>query len=183
MAYDQGHYQAPQRPYTGRAAQPPSQAYGQPSYQLAAQGYSPEGSYDQYAQGDYGYDDYAYTRDYDVQYQQPVNGGGRRGGSRGLYPHQNQGYPPQQEYYSNGGGRGRGQDPWMQDVSGGRGGGAPYPRPQTSDSARGEFDNRSGGGGRGYPTGNGGPSMGRGGRPGPLDRSASSDPGRKYIPF
>jgi hypothetical protein len=185
MAYDQGYYQAPQRHYTGRAAQPPSQAFGQPSYQPAAQGYLPEGPYDQYAQNDYGYDDdgngNAYTQNHDVQYQQPMNGGGGRGGSHGPYPQQNQGYPSQQEYYGSGGGRG--QDPWMQNISSGRGGGAPYPRPQMSDSIRGGFDNRSGGGGRGYPTGNGGTSMRRGGRPGPLDRSASSDPGSKYLPF
>jgi hypothetical protein len=50
-------------------------------------------------------------------------------------------------------------------------------RPPTADGMRGGYDQRGGGPGRGYP--NGGP-VGRGGRPGPPERSATSDPGSKY---
>ncbi|KAE9380079.1 hypothetical protein N431DRAFT_324302 [Stipitochalara longipes BDJ] len=166
MAYDQGYYQQPQRPYNGRAAQRPGppQGYAQPP---PPQQYPPQ-QYDQYPQQDgYGYDDYngGYAQDYDGGYQD-MNGGGRGNG----YPPPNQNYPPQQEYYGNDRGGGG-----MPPRGGGRGG--PMQRPPTADSARGGYDPRGGGQGRGYPP-NGGP-VGRGGRPAPLDRSASSDPGAR----
>ena len=58
----------------------------------------------------------------------------------------------------------------------GRGGGANYGRPPTADG-------RGGGGGRGYPNGNGAPMNSSGGRPPPLGRSGNSDPGSKYFRF
>lgn len=156
MAYDQGYYQQPQRPYNGAAARRPGppQGYAQPPPQQ----YPPQ-QYDQYPQDGYGYDDYngGYAQDYDGGYQD-MNGGGRGNG----YPPPNQNYPPQQEYYGN-------------DRGGGRGG--PMQRPPTANGARGGYDQRGGGQGRGYPP-NGGP-VGRGGRPAPLERSASSDPGSR----
>ncbi|KAF4628373.1 hypothetical protein G7Y89_g9778 [Cudoniella acicularis] len=170
MAYDQNYYQPPQRPYNGRAAQRPGppQAYNQAPQQQ----YPPQQQYDEYGQDGYGYDEGyndGYAQEYDDGYQQAMNGGGRGNG----YPPQNQNYPPQQqqppqqEYYGNDrGGR-------MPPRGGGRG--APMQRPPTADGQRGGY----GGPGRGYP--NGGP-QGRGGRPAPLDRSASSDPGPHAAP-
>jgi hypothetical protein len=169
MAYDQGYYQAPQRPYNGRAAQPPAQAYGQGP---PPQQYPPQGQYDPYGQDDYGHNDYGndYGQGYDDQYQQPGYGGGV--GSRRPQPPQNQGYRTQQGYYDNGGARGGG-DPRSQ-RSAARGGGANYGRPPTADS-------RGGGGGRG--NGNGAPMNGGGGRPPPLVRPGNSDPGCEYLRF
>ncbi|KAH8654599.1 hypothetical protein BGZ60DRAFT_435723 [Tricladium varicosporioides] len=171
MAYDQNYYQPPQRPYNGRAAQRPGPPQG---YDQAPQRqqYPPQQQYDQYPQDGYGYDDgynNGYTQDYDG-YQQDMNGGGRGNG----YPPQNQNYPPQQgppqqEYYGNDrGGR-------MPPRGGGRG--PPMQRPPTADGQRGGY----GGQGRGYPP-NGAPGPGRGGRPAPLDRSVSSDPGPHGAP-
>jgi hypothetical protein len=167
MAYDQGYYQAPQRPYNGRAAQPPAQAYGQAP---PPQQYPPQGQYDQYAQDDYGRNDYGngYGQGYDDQYQQS----GYVGGAGPRRPHPPQNHPPQQGYYDNGGPKGGG-DPRSQ-RSAGRGGGPNYGRPPTADS-------RGGGGGRGYPNGNGAPMNGSGGRPPPLGRSGNSDPGCEYF--
>lgn len=167
MAYDQGYYQQPQRPYNGRAAQRPGppQGYAQPPPQQ----YPPQ-QYEQYPQDGYGYDDYSnggYAQDYDGGYED-MNGGGRGNG----YPPPNQNYPPQQEYYGNDRGGGGGMPP----RGGGRGG--PMQRPPTADGARGGYDQRGGGQGRGYPP-HGGP-VGRGGRSAPLERSASSDPGCEY---
>ena len=168
MAYDQGYYQPPGRPYNGRAVQRPGppQGYGQPA--LPQQQFPPQG-YDQYPQDGYGYDGYdnGYAQDYGGNGgYQDMNGGGRGNG----YPPQNQNYPPQQEYY--GDPRGGGE---MPPPNRGRGGPGPAQRPPTADGYRGGYDQRGGGQGRGYP--NGGPPAGRGGRPAPLERSASSDPG------
>lgn len=171
MAYDQSYYQQSQRPYNGRADRRPGppQGYGQAPPQQ--QQYPPQ-QYEQYPQDGYGYDngyDNGYGQNYDAGYQD-MNGGGRGNG----YPPQNGAYPPpRQEYYGNDrGGNG------MQPPRGG-GRGAPMQRPPTADGMRGGYDQRGGGQGRGYP--NGGP-VGRGGRPGPPDRSASSDPGMRQQP-
>lgn len=160
MAYDQNQYQPPQRPYNGRAAQRPGPPGPPQDYNQAPQQYPPQRQ-DQYAQDGYGYDDYnnqGYAQEYDQGYQDQ-NGGGRGNG----YPPQNQSYPPQQEYYGN-------ERGGMAPRGGGRG--PPMQRPP-QNSMRGGY---GGDQGRGYPTG---AQMGRGGRPGPPDRSASSDPGRK----
>ncbi|KAF8864668.1 hypothetical protein BDZ45DRAFT_737234 [Acephala macrosclerotiorum] len=163
MAYDQGYYQPPQRPYNGRAAQRPGPPQGYDQAPPPQQQYSQQ-QYDQYPQDGYGYDSYdngGYAQQQDAYYEN-MNGGGR--GNR--YPPQNQGYAPQQEYYDD---AGRGAMPPPR--GGGRGG--PMQRPPTADGARGGYGQRGAGGGRGYP--DGGP-VGRGGRPGPLERSATSDP-------
>jgi hypothetical protein len=168
MAYDQGYYQPPQRPYNGRAdtrvAPRPGPPQGYNQAPLQQQQYPPQ----QYAQEEYGYDDYGnggYAQEYDGYYNNNMNSGGRGNG----YPEQNQNYAPQQEYFDDGRGG-------MQTPRGGRGG-PPMQRPPTADSSRGGWDQRGGGQGRGYP--NGGP-VGRGGRPAPMERSATSDPGGKH---
>ncbi|CAG8979600.1 hypothetical protein HYALB_00012227 [Hymenoscyphus albidus] len=156
MAYDQNAYQPPQRPYNGRAAQRPGpQDYNQAPQQQ----YPPQ----QYAQDGYGYDDYnnqGYAQEYDQGYQ------GQNEGRRGNgYPPQNQGYPPQQEYYGNDRGG-------MAPRGGGRG--PPMGRPPPGNMRGGYGGDQ----GRGYPNG---VQMGRGGRPGPPGRVATSDPGPKRM--
>lgn len=163
MAYDQGYYQPPQRPYNGRAAQPPAPAQGYNDY-------PPHQQYDQYAQDGYRYDQGYETGGYTQEpYQEPMNGGGRGGNQQWA---QNGAYlPPQQDYYGNAGG-------------GQRGGRGPPPNGPPRQGSRDDYGHRGGGApvGRGYPNGgppNGGALMdgGRGGRP--LDRNPSSDPGAK----
>lgn len=157
MAYNQGAYQPPQRPYNGRAAQPPA-----PAQQY--NNYPPQQHYDQYAQDGYGYDqgygEGGYTQE---PYQEPVNGGGR-GGNQQWAQNGSQ-IPPQQEYYGGGGSQ--------------RGGRGLPPRQNSRD----DYAPRGGGGGggRGYPNGappsnRGGPMDARGGGR-PLDRNQFSDPG------
>ncbi|KAI9744524.1 MAG: hypothetical protein M1818_002053 [Claussenomyces sp. TS43310] len=186
MAYNQSYYQPPSRPYNGSAARPP----GAPQPYPPAQDYTAQGPYDQYTQDDgYGgaYNDhggnggYAQDQGYDNGYQQPINGGGRGGGGgggRGQYP------PQQQEYYGNAGPPrgGRGGDPRSQGRNGTAGrGGPPYAgRPPPADAGRGAYDSR--GPPRTHPNGHGPPSLGRGGRPVPLERSGSSDPGSQRRP-
>lgn len=170
MAYDQGYYQQPQRPYNGPAAQRPRppQGYQQPPPQQ----YPPQG-YEQYPQ-EYGYEGYdqGYVQDYNGGGGYDMNGG--MNGGRG-YPPQNQNYPPQQEYYGEPRGGG-GMPPPNRGRGGPPGPGGPL-RPPTADGVRGGYDQRGGGrGGYGAP-------MGRGGRPVPLERSASSDPGCKLNPL
>lgn len=161
MAYDQGNYQPPSRPYNGRAAAPPSQNYYPPGPQ---QQYGGNGGYDQYAQDDgYGYGAEGYDQGYgqqDYGYQQqppPMNGGHRGAPGRGG--------PPQNNGYGNGGGRG-GPDP-----RGGGGnrsrGGDPYGgRPQQGPPG-GAYNGQNGRGG----------APPRGERPPHPGRSGSSDPG------
>ncbi|KAH8597800.1 hypothetical protein B0O99DRAFT_684512 [Bisporella sp. PMI_857] len=186
MAYDQGYYQQPQRSYNGPAAQRPRppQDYQQPPPQQ----YPPQGGYDPYPQDGY-YDD-GYDNGYDQGYNgqggyqnQNMNGGGRGqdpyGGRGNGYAPQNQSYPPPQ--------RGPPQQDYYEPPRGGampppnRGRGGPIQRPPTADGMRGGYDQRAGEGqGRGYSNGgppNNGQAMGRGGRPAPLDRAGSSDPG------
>ncbi|KAM3075901.1 hypothetical protein ACMFMG_006581 [Clarireedia jacksonii] len=161
MAYDQGYYQQPQRPYNGRAVQRPipAQDYSQGS----GQQYSQDG-YDEYGQDGYGYDEYnnGYGQDYNAGYQD-MNGGGRgnmNGGSG----------------YGNMGGGGGG---------GGRGGyGSPI-----NGRGRGHPSDMNGGG-RGYPPQNqnyppqqdyhgndrGGGMPPRGGGPGPNGRGMQRPP-------
>ncbi len=165
MAYDQGYYQPPQRPYNGRAAQRPGppQSFGQPA--PPQQQYPPQ-DFDQYAQDDYGYDSY------DNRYAQHYNGPDQyhdmNGEGRGdVYPPQNQSYHPQQEYYGDARGGGG-----MPPPSRGRGMPGPAPRPPTADGYRNVYDERGGGQGRGHP--NGPPGRGR---PAQLDRAPTSDPG------
>ncbi|RDW80179.1 hypothetical protein BP6252_04817 [Coleophoma cylindrospora] len=175
MAYDQGYYQQPQqRPYAGRGAPRPGppQGYNQPP---PPQQYPPQ-QYDQYAQDGYGYDDYnnGYAQGgYANGGYQDMNDG--RGGYQNGYNPQDQGYPPQQEYYDNQGGmpqgRGRAMQPPNRGMPYGRGG---PQRPPTADGPRNGF-----GANRGYPNAGAPGPGGRGGRPAPLDRAASSDPGQK----
>ncbi|CAL3964190.1 unnamed protein product [Diplocarpon coronariae] len=182
MAYDQNHYQPPQRTFNGRAPQRsgPDQSYSQPP---PSQGqYSPH-QYNQYHDDAYGYDDYnsEYAQHYDDGYQD-INGG--RGNGHPLPQDQN--YSPRQEYY--GDGRGGGSMPAMR--GGGRGGpgqrpatadrnrGPPMQRAPTADGHRGGYDSRGGGQGRGYAN-----NVRRGERPGPLDRNGNSDPGSRGPPW
>src|SRR5438045_3003505 len=134
MAYDQGYYQAPQRPYNSRAAQPPVQQYP------PARGYQAQGPYELYPLDEYSVDESSgsgYPQPYDKQYQQyPRNG---RGTGAPYPPQQTQGYPSQQDFYGNGRGRGGG-DPRIQNMSNmnsGRGvgpgtGPRPYGLPSTA---------------------------------------------------
>jgi hypothetical protein len=164
MAYDQGYY-PPQRPYNGRAAQPPSApGYGPPRQYTPVQ--NDYYTADNYGGFNDGYHNGGYVEEpYQDPYYQPANGGGQY--------QQSQVYPPQQNFRGNANGNQNG---------GGRG--EPLGRPPTAQGARGP-DPRSAppqgqvrGGGRGG--GHGGAPVGRGGRPPPLERSTGSDPGGKF---
>lgn len=159
MAYS-GGYEAQGRPYAGPAAARPApqQRPRYPPGPGPQQYNGPPQQYDQYQDDAYGYDDgygNGYNQGYGEQYDDMNYG-------RGPPPNQN--YPPQQDYY--GAGPGRGAPP----MGRGRGGG-PMGRPPPPG---GQYPPRGGGPGPG--PGRAGYPSGRGGRPGPLERHGTSDP-------
>ncbi|KAJ8067083.1 hypothetical protein OCU04_004461 [Sclerotinia nivalis] len=179
MAYDQGYYEQPQRPYNGRATQRPNPA--QEYQQAPAQQYSQQ-QYNEFGQDGYGYENYdnGYPQDYNGGYQDMNGGGGGGGGgggdvNGGGYGNMNGGgrggYPPNpngrgREYPPNPNAGGRGYPPSNQN----------YP-PQEEHYANGRG---------GMPPTRGGPNPnGRGGpmqRPPPARIGHEGPQGRGYPP-